>query len=113
MYIFGCTPTITKPTRIHNTSATLIYNIFTSSTQICVSGIFLSDLSHHNIIFIFEETSTKINCKQLKKKPDMSDKNIKAFCAKLKDDDWDSLMKENYTLNIVTNFMRKQNCNYS
>merc|ERR1712082_127607 len=57
MYGFGCAPTITKPTRIHNTSATLIDNIFKTSNNIGVSGILLSDLSDHNIVFISEEIS--------------------------------------------------------
>ena len=37
----------------------------------------------------------------------MSDKNIKTFCTKLKDDEWDSLMMENNTLKAYDFFFDK------
>ena len=44
-------PSITKPTRITNTSATSIDNIFTNNYAKQVSGIILNDLSDHLPIF--------------------------------------------------------------
>ena len=53
-------PQITLPTRICNTSNTIIYNIF--SNEICsndASGIFGNHVSDHQTIFT--NTSTKLN----------------------------------------------------
>ena len=42
---------------LQNTSAILIDNIFSSSINIGLSGIILSDISDHNIIFAIEDIS--------------------------------------------------------
>jgi len=86
IYSFGCIPTITKPTCIHNNSATLIDNILTTSNQVCYSVIVLSNISDHNIIFTIEDISTNKKYSTIKR-PDMSDKNINALCISLVNDD--------------------------
>ena len=45
-------PVISKPTRVTNTSATLIDNIFVSTPSLYTSGIFNNDISDHFPIFI-------------------------------------------------------------
>ena len=45
-------PTISKPTRVTDTSATLIDNIFISTPALYTSGIFTNDISDHFPIFI-------------------------------------------------------------
>ena len=48
MYATGFYPTISKPTRIVNDSATIIYNIFTNITQHKIhSGILYTEISDH------------------------------------------------------------------
>ena len=80
LFGYGFLPTITKLTRMTNTTATLIDNIFTSSHNIGLSGIILSDMSDHNPVFAFEEISSNTSNQKIKK-PDMSDINIKKFCT--------------------------------
>ena len=58
MYTSGLIPLITKPTRLQDTSATLIDNIFTSSLSVTIAGILLNDISDHNMIFALEKIST-------------------------------------------------------
>ena len=66
IYGFGCAPTITKPTRIHNTSNTLIDNIFTSSNSIGVSVIVKSDLFDHNLTLFLRGFPSIVKPIQLK-----------------------------------------------
>lgn len=45
---FHLIPTIDKPTRVHNKSATLVYNIFTNDLeQFCLSGNIVSNITDH------------------------------------------------------------------
>ena len=41
------TPTIDKPTRVYNNSATIIDNIFTNNPEALKSGNLVSDISDH------------------------------------------------------------------
>ena len=45
-------PTITKPTRVSDSSASLIDNIFTNSISLFVPGILIADVSDHFPIFL-------------------------------------------------------------
>ena len=58
MYASGLIPTITKPTRLQGTSATLIDNIFTSSVGVGLASVILNDISDHNMVFAIVEIST-------------------------------------------------------
>ena len=68
MFSNGFLPVITRPTRIHHTSATLIDHIFESNkTQNHIAGIIISSLSDHFPTFYIEECkTTKINTKPFK-----------------------------------------------
>ena len=52
MSSYSLYPSITKPTRITSTSATLIDNIFTNSNSFQTSGIIIADVSGHLPVFI-------------------------------------------------------------
>ena len=71
MYNNGFMPLITRPTRITNSSATLIDNIFTNqfSSQLgeSLQGILLTDISDHYPVFYI--------AKKKKKKKKMANKN--------------------------------------
>ena len=47
-------PIITKPSRITNQTATLIDNIFINQPNEFVSGILISDVSNHLLLFILK-----------------------------------------------------------
>ena len=50
---FSLTPTIDKPTRVHNNTATLIDNILTNNMQNKItSGNIISDISDHFLNFV-------------------------------------------------------------
>ena len=61
-------PTIDKPTRVYNTSATLIDNIFTNIPEkLTCSGNIISDISDHFSQFcIFSATKVKVKIKKRK-----------------------------------------------
>ena len=106
MFSFGLVPTITKPTRTQGNAATLIDNIFTSSVSMGISGILLNDISDHHMVFAIEEISTGSPEGNIKK-PDMSTKNINAFCEILSRSSCDFIQEENYIIKAYDNFYSK------
>ena len=106
MYANGLIPCITKPTRLHSTSATLIDNIFSSSVGMGLAGVLINDISDHNITFAIEEIATDAPESKVKK-PDMSSKNINAFCDLLAKSDWDFIQEENDITKAYDNFYNK------
>ena len=57
---FSFTPTIDKPTRVHNSSATLIDNILTNKVEAnTTSGNIISDISDHFSQFCVSHTSLR------------------------------------------------------
>ena len=108
MYASGLIPTITKPTRLQGTSATLIDNIFSSSVGIGLAGVILNDISDHNMVFAIEDIAT--DCPESKvKRPDMSSKNITAFCDLLTKSNWDFIQEENDITKAYDYFYEKIN----
>ena len=68
MFSSSLIPTIKKPTRITNTTATLIDNIFTNTeNNIQTNGILFNDISDHLPIFLIE-TQSITNNKYIKTK---------------------------------------------
>ena len=94
MYSFGLFSLITKPTRITETSATLIDTIFTNCIQneFC-SGIIYSDISDHMPIFCVKKgsvvTSVKEDGKVMKRL--INDVRILRFKQHLAEIDWQAL----------------------
>ena len=86
-------PKITFPTRITDTSATLIDQIFCKQSDIMTktfSGIFLSAISDHYPTFTLIDTKTKIKPpppKFLKIQTALNDNNVNAFINELKNMD--------------------------
>ena len=69
MFSFGLLPVITRPTRIHQASATLIDHIFVSNKlKGYIAGILISSLSDHFPTFYIEECQTEKNPKNLLRK---------------------------------------------
>ena len=63
-------PIITKPSRITNQTATLMDNIFINQPNEFVSGIFISDISDHLLLFILKRNL-------FTKKSSQQDTNVK------------------------------------
>ena len=89
-------PTVDKPTRVHNNSATLIDNIFTSKLDDEItSGNIISDISDHFTQFCITHTSLE------KEKPDKlythdySFFSEARFLNELSQTDWQSPSSEN------------------
>ena len=65
MFSAGLLPVITRPTRIHQTSATLIDHIFESNkANRYIAGIIISSLSDHFPTFYIEQLKTEKNIQQ-------------------------------------------------
>ena len=82
-------PCITKPTRITDTSATLIDNIFTNFHSSLLTGIVISDISDHYPIFAnfpISQITGKQTDQPLKYK--FTDENMNILKGKLTDVDW-------------------------
>ena len=87
-------PTIYKPTRVHNNSASLIDNIFVNNPeQVLISGNLITDVSDHFSQFcILTSTRDKIKRKQIKKR-DLSHFNPDSLNSDLATIDWSCIIK--------------------
>jgi hypothetical protein len=95
MYSKSLFPLVNKPTRMHNSTATLIDNIFTNNIfdNTLISGIFLSDISDHFPVFsIISELKIR-QAKQIVKLRSFSHVNKSLFSEKLGNTDWDDVMQ--------------------
>ena len=96
LYSYSYLPLINKPTRVTDTTATLIDNIFCNHFQDFqfLQGIFVTDISDHFPVFciaIESKSSENTNidyCRQY------NENNIKKFCDKLQVFDWMDVMRE-------------------
>ncbi len=90
---FSFYPSITKPTRITNKSATLIDNILTNNYAKQISGIILTDISDHLPIFVSTNQSVYKNSNNVVEFEirDMNSRNIDLFKGKLSEVDWDDV----------------------
>ena len=95
MFSHGLLPVITRPTRIHHTSATLIDHIFESNhSGRHIAGIIVCSLSDHFPTFYIEECKTsKIDPKPFKTRI-VNEETIPGFEKLLKSAPWGSVMKE-------------------
>ena len=94
IYSYGLIPLITRPTRVTETSATLIDNIFTNKSISCgksMYGIMVSDISDHYPIFCVETIlkSKSIIVPFLKR--DFSEKNKMKFLDVMSGLDWEDI----------------------
>ena len=91
----GLTPAVNKPTRICNSSATLIDNVFTNFDNTdCKSAILYSDISDHLPIFlkhVKRNETRQISQSKVSSKLviDINDKNIFNLKKLLTNADWD------------------------
>ena len=111
IYSSSCIPLISKPTRVTDSSATLIDNIFTNILPPPKSGILVTDISDHFPVFTHFPLSK--NCP----KPDYiptreyTDENIGNLKQELYSLDWASIFNEHDTNIAFLNFMDILNTN--
>ena len=97
LYSHSLFPMITKPTRVTSSSATLIDNIICPLTaeQNVKSGILFTDISDHFPVFSVFTNSYLNKQDSLQKTRDLSETNVKHFCDKLRQFNWDFILNEN------------------
>ena len=103
-------PLITRPTRISNTSATLIDNIFVNKIEENYKcGILFTDLSDHLPVFL-----TTNNSLQLKVRSDINikhrlinNKTINQLCQGLECEDWNEIYSKTDVQDAYDNFYTK------
>ena len=114
-YSRGYLPTITKPTRITKTTATLIDNIYIKCNKPhnIISGIINSQISDHLPVFVFAKTKVTIkpeNSLKVKSRS-ITDSKIESMKTKLNEYEWNILsnmsVEEGYThfIKTLTNFI--------
>ena len=108
-------PTITHPTRITNSSATLIDNIFVSTNlhKNFDSAILINDMSDHMpVLTLLRQTKLKNSRPLIFESRNMTEKKIKLIKDKLIRTDWITLLKDhscNESYNLFTNILKKYN----
>ena len=87
-------PTIYKPTRVHNNSASLIDNIFVDNPeQVLISGSLITYVGDHFSQFcVLTSTRDKIKRKQIKKR-DLTHFNADSLNCDLATIDWSCIIK--------------------
>ena len=115
MSSYSLYPSITNPTRITPTSATLIDNIFTNSNSYQTSGIIVADVSDHLPVFI----STDLKVYRMKNDQadtevrQLKDHNIKYFKSELSKVDWEIECSGDDVNKVYGNFINKFNYLYN
>lgn len=96
MYSFNLMPLAYRPTRITETTATCIDNIFTNDLQIVQNGILLEDISDHFPLFMISKMGTKTNIIKKVKFRQLNDRNKAQFKNILATQEWsDILLNQN------------------
>ena len=118
LYSYNVFPVITKPTRVTETSATLIDHILTNNFDINAShiqGILCSSISDHYAIF--HVAGNVIADDNLTENPiirrDMSHKNILKFINEMKEIDWQCVFVENDAQSAYSKFHEIVSCKYN
>ena len=99
IYTHGVFPLITKPTRVTETSATLIDHILTNNFDIHshhVQGILCTSISDHYSIFHIATNAQRVAGKHNSGPPKLTrnytKKNIEKFVNELRNTNWDNIM---------------------
>ena len=91
----GMIPTISKPTRVTKSSATLIDNIFTNlvkNSSSVFSGLLYTDLTDHFPVFFIDTSTSLEQDESIIRKRVYSDININKFNQRLSKVDWTSVL---------------------
>ena len=118
LHSYNVFPVITKPTRVTETSATVIDHILTTNFDINAShiqGILCSSISDHYAIFHF--AGNVIADDTLTENPiirrDMSHKNIMKFINEVKETDWQCVLVVNDAPSAYSKVHENVSCKYN
>jgi hypothetical protein len=109
MYSFDIYPLITKPTRVSDSSATLIDNIFCNCITQCntKNGIFYTDISDHFPVFVIDTSYThKVKPKVISFR-DYSEKNKMNFREAILSHNWTNLLNNNDSQSAFYDFHKQ------
>ena len=105
-------PSITKPTRITKSSATLIDNIFIPLELVAISSshILIEDMSDHlPVLLVLSGVTTGKLCEHVIESRDLRPKNINALRSSIKNVDWDVLLTNVIPSNDASDMVIPQN----
>lgn len=109
MYSMSLYPSITKPSRITSSSATLIDNIFTNDIQNeSINGLFICDVTDHLPVFTIKEWKCwkKPNLQITSQKHLLNEQTIGALFNALSEQDWGTVYNEENVDNAYNNFIQ-------
>ena len=98
IYSYSLMPTIYKPTRITESTATIIDNILTNTENIIKSSILVTDISDHFPTTLSTNTecaTTSVNAKRVMYRRNHSDDNISKLNKKLSEVNWGEILDGN------------------
>ena len=111
MFSMGLLPVITRPTRIHHTSATLIDHIFESNTlKSHIAGIIISSLSDHFPTFYIEKCTIEIEIPKTCKTRIINEETIPGYLNILKMASWGNVVKDDPKSAFDNFFQILDNC---
>ena len=98
----GFLPVVTKPTRIHKQSATLIDHIFTNKkANVYETGIIESPLSDHYPVFYIEQTKVQRSVPEIIKTRKINNETTKSFCDLLESAPWNNVINEKKNIHCI------------
>ena len=103
---------ITKPTRIAKSSATLIDNIFIPLDLVVMSTshVIIEDMSDHlPVLLVLNGVSTGKSCEHVLESHDLRPKNINSLRTSIKNVDWDVFLSNVMPHNDVSDIVIPQN----
>lgn len=109
MYTMSFYPSITKPSRITSSSATLIDNIFTNDAQYsCTNGLLICDISDHLPVFTVRDWKyrKRSNYKVASQKHLQTEQTTNALFSALLEQDWSLVYNENNVDRAYNNFLK-------
>ena len=100
-------PTINKPTRITESSATLIDNVLTNDLHNHTAGVVISDISDHLPVFLNIDNSREKfhDERRCSNKRDFNGKNIEHFVNDLNSTDWSFMTSLNDIHDMYSSFL--------
>ena len=109
-YSYGYSPLVNRPTRVTDSSATIIDNIFTNNHDATVDafqGILVTDISDHFPIFHLGASNKKKVVDKYIVKRIFDEKNKSNFVKNIEEVNWENLISSGHAQTAFTEFHKK------